>query len=130
MQFFIISPPILWAYHRFHRLVGWAASACLLIIHITCTAWIVNHFSINVVSVHNGMAFGAYYYQKPYCRVGPYVIGILAGLIFFSYRHHKATGEVYDPIAFFVADWIRNSRIVRYVGLLLGLFFINFPIWI
>jgi hypothetical protein len=43
-----------------------------------------------------------YYYVKPYCRVGPYAIGIFVGMILYSYRRFKASGETFDSVCVFL----------------------------
>jgi peptidoglycan/LPS O-acetylase OafA/YrhL len=132
MQFFLITPPILYLYHRFHKVIGWAAIGAMLLCHIICSAVIIhkNDFKVVAVDPKNGPDFMYWYYTKPYCRIGAYAIGVLTGMLLFTFRHYKAKGEVYDPIAFKVCSWLYDSRIVRYIGLAIGLFLINFVIFI
>ncbi len=49
MQFFVITPPILWMYHKVSRIVGWLWVAALVIIHVVCTGWVIHHYDINLV---------------------------------------------------------------------------------
>lgn len=132
MQFFVISPPFLWLYERVHKIFGWIFVFGLIITHALSSGLIARHFDLNVVILapENGMNYFTYWYQKPYCRCGAYGVGIAVGMILFSFRHYKATGEVYDKFALKIATSLFNSRIVRYLGLALGLFFINFCIFI
>jgi peptidoglycan/LPS O-acetylase OafA/YrhL len=71
-----------------------------------------------------------WYYTKPYCRVGPYAIGLICGMLLFTYRRYKFEGEVYDPVAHNICTWFSQLRIIRYAGLLFGLFLINFCMFI
>ena len=132
MQFFIISPPILWLYHKVSKFLGWFLIFGLIICHILCCAFISRHYNFNVVSLDPGNSpnFAWYYYGKPYCRVGPYAVGIGVGLILFAFRHWKATGEVYDPFALSIANSLFKSRIVRYIGLIIGVFLVTFCVFI
>lgn len=94
MQFFVISPPFLWLYHKVSRVIGWICVFGLLCCHIICSALIVRHFDLNVVVLAPGNTpdWMQYFYVKPYCRVGAYAVGIAVGMILFSFRHYKATG--------------------------------------
>ena len=92
MQFFVISPPFLYLYHKVSRLIGWVVVAALIIIHILSAALISRHFHLNVVILSPNPYYMEYYYVKPYCRVGAYAVGIAVGMILFSFRHWKATG--------------------------------------
>ena len=67
------------------------------------------------LSPENSPDWMQYVYTKPYCRVGAYAAGIAVGMILHSFRHWKATGEVYDPFALKIATLMYNSRIVRYL---------------
>jgi hypothetical protein len=132
MQFFVITPPMLWAYHNVSRIIGWVWILCLILLHISMSAWTIYHYDINLVVAAPGnmSKFFKYYYKKPYNRVGAYAIGLLMGMIVFAYRHYKANDEVYDPLALKIAHFFTKNRIVRWIGGLIGVALINFCIFI
>jgi hypothetical protein len=132
MQFFVFTPPILWAYHKFSRWVGWAWITCLIFIHVACSAYVVYDHDINLVVAAPGNTdkFFKYYYPKPYCRVGAYAIGLMMGMIVFTYRHYKANHEVYDPLALKIAHFFTKSAIARWIGGFIGVALINFCMFI
>ena len=90
----------------------------------------VDENNVNLVVVVDNDRWFYRYYTKPYCRVGAYAIGLFCGMIVFSYRHFKAKGEIFDIVAYKVGYWLTEYRAIRYTGFLLGLFFINFCIFI
>ena len=51
MQFFIITPPILYLYHRFSRVIGWVANCLLICISIGMSAYIADYHDYNAVII-------------------------------------------------------------------------------
>lgn len=131
MQFFIISPVILYFYHKYNKKLGWAAIVLLNLLTIVASLGIAYSDNLKqaILSTDNmtpeKATFVNDYYQKPYCRVGPYAIGLAVGMILYSYRHHKETNEVYDPISLAIVKLYHNNT-MRYVLSLLGLFLVLF----
>jgi len=132
MQFFFISPPIFFLYHKGSRLLGWVCVAALCLLAVLYGSLISRHEDYNAVFIAPNNTAGNYmghYYIKPYARVAPYAVGIACGMVLYTYRHYKKTGEVYDKIALFFALSMER-RLIRYFAYLLGLFLINFFIFI
>ena len=131
MQFFIISPIILIVYIKCSKILSWLAIVGLNILGITTAGIIAHHFNLNpsIFSEDNKNNYFNYYYTKPYTRVPPYVFGMACGMIIYSYRHHKKTGEVYDKLALLIGKPLDNI-IVRYTTFFIGLSIINFLIFI
>lgn len=130
MQFFLISPPIFFLYHHVARLLGWLSVLALCICTVLSATLISNAHDFNVVLfAREDTSFMNDYYTKPYCRVAPYAIGIATGLILFSYRHYRKTNQVYDRFALMLGKGLDN-RVIRYCSYALGLFLINFFIFI
>ncbi|KAK3088864.1 hypothetical protein FSP39_024750, partial [Pinctada imbricata] len=90
MQFFLISP--LFLLPLYHNEVLGVILCCLSVVG----TWVAT----GILSTHYGMppslfggggtnAFGNYYqwyYEKPFCRLGPYIVGILTGYALFKSR--------------------------------------------
>jgi len=131
MQFFLISPIILILYIKFSKASAWAFIAGLNILGVVCAGTIAHHFNLNpsIFSSDSGSNYFNDYYTKPYCRIPPYIIGVACGLILYSYREYKKSGRVYDGIALFIGKSIDN-QIIRYSTFTIGLFIINFLIFI
>ena len=69
-------------------------------------------------------------YNKPYCRISAYAIGLAVGFILYSYRRYKATGDVFDPWALKIAFIWRKSFKIRAGFFVFGVGLINFLIFI
>ena len=70
-------------------MIGLTISIIILCANVIATGFILNHYPGSEVGV-----FGPNFFQKvyitPWCRIGPYVIGILVGyLIFLDKKHQK-----------------------------------------
>jgi peptidoglycan/LPS O-acetylase OafA/YrhL len=125
MQFFLITPIILFLYHRIHKLIGWSLLMGLVLTNMLSSGLIASHKNYPVAPDQTFQKI----YTKPYCRVGPYAIGVMFGLIYYTYKHHQKTGKIYDSLAFVVAKLFK-FRPFRYLSYLLGLFLMNYLIFI
>ncbi len=125
MQFFLITPIVLYFYHKIHRMIGWSLLIALTFTHMLSSALIASHYNYSVAP---DLSFQKIY-NKPYCRIGPYVIGIIFGLIYYTYKHHQKTGKIYDSLAFHLSSLLK-LRFFRYISYILGLFLINYFIFI
>jgi len=78
MQFFLITPPLLFAYVMIHPLVGWIISGALAIASVIASAVIVHHNDLasNPISEKNGVDFFKLYYNLPYTRISAYIVGL------------------------------------------------------
>lgn len=130
MQFFLITPPILFLYFKSSRLVGHITCIVMIFVHMIGTWLAVYHNDVKVVCLDNTEEWFAWYYVKPYCRIAPYAIGLFSGMIIYSYRRFEETGEVFDPIALKVGKFIVDNRKWRYIGMVVGLFCINLCLFI
>jgi peptidoglycan/LPS O-acetylase OafA/YrhL len=129
MQFFLITPIILHIYHKISKALGWLILMGLVLTHMLTNALIANHYEYWVGGLASIGASFQKVYVKPYTRVGPYAVGIMFGLIFFSYKHELKTKRVYDSFALSLSKLL-NIRAIRYCSYILGLFLINYLIFI
>ena len=130
MQFFWLSPPLFYIYSKVHKVAGWVLLNLAVALAVVSSAVIADVKDYNIVTMANGMGTeNGDIYIKPYCRAAPYAIGIMCGLILYTHRNYAKTGKIYDNWAFYLGNLLEN-RYIRYAGYLLGLFFINFFIFI
>ena len=97
MQFFWISPPVFYVYYRVSPKAGWALCCLGVALAIVCSAVIAYTKDYNVVILAAGdQTMNDDIYVKPYCRVAPYAIGVMCGLVLYTQRNYAKTGQVYD----------------------------------
>ncbi|CEM15783.1 unnamed protein product [Vitrella brassicaformis CCMP3155] len=93
-QFFLVGIIILWAYFHIHKLVGWLTIGATAVAASISTYIIVtqHHFEVSLTQgVFAGQADPnnnqmTVYYQKPWCRILPYLVGMAAGLLWAEHR--------------------------------------------
>ena len=130
MQFFWISPPVFYIYYKVSQKLGWVLLNVGVVLAIVSSAAISSKEDCNVVLIApTAQEMNDDIYVKPYCRVAPYALGIMCGLVLYTQRNHAKTGKVYDVWAHAIGN-LFHKRYFRYGGYLLGLFFINFFIFI
>ena len=92
MQFFVISPLIIVPLYVWFT-GGLIASSVLLLVSFAITAFVTGFFNLpasqflplvygQVISP-NAPAYSDVIYVKPYCRIGPYIIGLVLGAVFY-----------------------------------------------
>jgi peptidoglycan/LPS O-acetylase OafA/YrhL len=127
MQFFLISPLVLFIYHRSSKVIGWCIFTLLILTDILTNAFI---------SYYNNIPVGGFksedknnmLYIKPYCRIAPYAIGVLFGMLYFTYRKHHNESRIYDMISYKILK-LFHCRYLRYLFYILGLGLISFMLF-
>lgn len=78
MQFYFIAPIVLipWIFGR--KTLGCAISLALVVVHIVCTGVIVYRDNSTLLFRNNSEYFKNVYFA-PWCRVGPFAVGLLLG---------------------------------------------------
>lgn len=56
------------------------------------------------------------YYHKPYCRIGPYLIGLISALYLYSFKNETAQESYFKR----AADRLHNSKYLRWSFYLIG----------
>ena len=102
MQFFVISPLIIIPLYVWFT-GGVIASGFLLLVSFAVTAFVTGFFNLlasqflpiiygQVVSP-DAPAYSDVIYIKPYCRIGPYIIGLVLGAVFY-YEYKPAFSKL------------------------------------
>ncbi|XP_078685750.1 nose resistant to fluoxetine protein 6-like [Branchiostoma floridae x Branchiostoma belcheri] len=116
MQFFVISVPIIWLTFRYF-LVGMITHAVLLLASFGATIGLAMHYNLQPVLTSPGQNPDAvnWIYQKPYCRIGPYLVGIMLG-----YLLYRTRGQVRMHKAVALLGWLAATGIG--MGVVYGLY--------
>ena len=132
MQFFMITPIILYLYYKYARKVGWTILGLLILCTVLCCSILVGVNDYSVVPFDDSKNGGKFdmIYNKPYCRVAAFAIGLGCGWVLYSYYRYKDTKEVFDNQALAIAHSFTRIPVVRYVGFILGVGLISFVIFI
>ena len=84
MQFYIISPPIIWLLFRFLPL-GVISLSVLLCSSLIATGAIAGYYQYDAnIFIKSNPAYSDDIYIKPYCRIAPYLVGLALGYVFFK----------------------------------------------
>ncbi|XP_078685733.1 nose resistant to fluoxetine protein 6-like [Branchiostoma floridae x Branchiostoma belcheri] len=116
MQFFVISVPIIWITFRYF-LVGMITQAVLLLASFGATIGLAIHYNLQPTMSSAGQNPDAMnlYYQKPYCRIGPYLVGTMLG-----YLLYRTRGQVHMHKAVVLLGWLAATGIC--MGVVYGLY--------
>ena len=130
MQFYLLSIPIMYLYVKHSRIFGWAILMMCVTFSIIANGSITynEHLKVKMTDPHNAHYFFDDLYYKPWCRIGPYAVGLMAGFVLHAYKKGK-TGEEFDPLAGAIAHYINNNSTIRLICYTIGLFLINFFIF-
>eukprot|EP00795_Rhopilema_esculentum_P001737 gene1737-16222_t len=108
MQFFLISPFILYMSYWFKWIGSLASNGALILISIIVTGALIGHYKLQSLQVVANLArpqpaasFEDLVYIKPYCRIIPYLAGMLLGYLLF--RKVQIKGQL-KPL-FAVIGW-------------------------
>nr|XP_058949088.1 nose resistant to fluoxetine protein 6-like [Pocillopora verrucosa] len=112
MQFYIIAPAVLFVAYRF-RLRGLIVFVALLLgISFTTTAVIYAHYDLPAVIISKaaldaagrGVDSMSLTYVKPYCRISPYLVGIVTGYLLLHVKDWRLSTKV-QTYLFNMAGW-------------------------
>jgi peptidoglycan/LPS O-acetylase OafA/YrhL len=85
----MITPLLMWLF-VWNKIVGWVVMALLLAGSFLSTALIVHHYDLSsaMVSPRYGR-YMDYIYEKPYCRISPYLVGMALAFALIYVQKHK-----------------------------------------
>ncbi|KAK3607209.1 hypothetical protein CHS0354_031706 [Potamilus streckersoni] len=106
MQFFVVSPILLIALYK-SPIIGGIVSSIFLIASFITSGVIasVNNVSANIITQGGTTGF-LQLYIKPYCRIGPYIVGILTGYILFKTDCNVKIGRIRNLVGWLTATGI------------------------
>ncbi|XP_078365902.1 O-acyltransferase like protein-like isoform X1 [Oculina patagonica] len=112
MQFYIITPAILFTAYRFRLRGLLAITGVLASISFITTAVLIAHYNIAIVQLGaaaqaNGAAgvdSQSLTYEKPYCRIAPYLVGMVLGYILLHGKDWRLPTKVLTYL-FNMAGW-------------------------
>lgn len=120
MQFFLVTPPILYVFSKYSQKLGWILIGLLVIVPMGATAAIAEYNNLNMVMIsEEDRNLISYYYVKPYCRATPYAFGLACGIL--VYNQYREPWKIYMYL---------KSRNLRFLIFALALLMINFLIFI
>lgn len=92
MQFFVVSIVFLFVYLHISKALSYVLQVCTILMSITYVfvMYYINEFHINGnyddMLSPKGTDIYLKMYIKPWARVSPYVLGLLAGILYFRYN--------------------------------------------
>ncbi|XP_066292100.1 nose resistant to fluoxetine protein 6-like [Branchiostoma lanceolatum] len=101
MQFFVIGVPLVYILYRW-QIWGIAANLTLLLASFITTAVISWHYELKWTPGGNWTKT----YIKPYCRIGPYLVGVIVGWLFIKMKPKQTksmTLRLLMPVGWLVA---------------------------
>ncbi|XP_019643423.1 PREDICTED: nose resistant to fluoxetine protein 6-like [Branchiostoma belcheri] len=106
MQFFVIGVPVVYLLSRW-RPVGFALKLALLLSSFIATAVICLHDKLSPSVLGLGQPnFMQDYYMKPWCRIGPYLVGMTVGWLMVRINRksdHRKVMMILAPLGWAVA---------------------------
>ncbi len=119
MQFFVITPPIIYLLFKWPR-AGLCVVLTLLVGAYVSTAVVASMFNIYASVGNYSKDYTRYYYGMPYARIPPYLIGVLVAYWYLQVK--KKDQSISQALAGLVRDNV-FVRIVCYIAGLAGVFF-------
>ncbi|XP_066267576.1 nose resistant to fluoxetine protein 6-like [Branchiostoma lanceolatum] len=101
MQFFVIGVPLIYILYRW-QILGIVVKLALLLASFITTAVISWHYDLKAP---DGLR-GGHYYGKPYCRIGPYLVGVTVGWLLVKKKGKQTkspTVSLLMPVGWLVA---------------------------
>jgi len=98
MQFYVISPIILYGMYKLRLRGALIFNGYLIAVSALVTGLLINHYKLKALEVvadissrpKNGPSFEDIIYTKPYCRIQPYLVGLMLG--YFLFKKYKFQG--------------------------------------
>lgn len=106
MQFFIISPLIIYALYKVPW-VGFGLVGALMSISFAVTGGLMAHYDFTAspstqIATRSSADYASIVYQKPYVRIPPYLVGMILGYIMYRLRDRR----VVIPRIFLALGWV------------------------
>ncbi len=126
MQMFIITPPIIYLLAKWPR-AGLCTILALLVGSYTSTTIVAGIYNIYAAVARLSRDHSKYYYDMPYARIPPYLLGVL-----FAYWYVQAKKE--KSLSQLLSSLVRDSVFVRVFCYIIGgagvFFSIHYQYWV
>eukprot|EP01022_Parablepharisma_sp_SALTPOND_P004886 TRINITY_DN1211_c0_g2_i1.p1 TRINITY_DN1211_c0_g2~~TRINITY_DN1211_c0_g2_i1.p1 ORF type:complete len:734 (-),score=46.33 TRINITY_DN1211_c0_g2_i1:2570-4501(-) len=129
-QMYLLVPPLI-LLHQYKEILAYLAVAFLMCgsIAVQLVTFIYYDLTADLAQSQGGNEFMFRYYQRPYCRINPFLIGIFLAWMYISYKQaqKRAAGSEGEAsmrsktIIERINDAIIGNSIIRYTMYLAGL---------
>lgn len=114
MQFFLISPPLIWLFYH-HRKIGIIALASIQAMCFAACLAILAIYDFSPSYFRAKDNYFQVYYSKPYNRIFPYFIGLLSSLVLYSFKNETREQSVFKRFGDYI-DKTKWFRFFLYIG--------------
>lgn len=96
MQFFMVTPPLIYIQYK-KPIIGWILLSIWLAQDLTTSTVLsaVRGYSPSIITPQPH--FFEQFYQRPYCRAAPYIVGLSSGYLFSYIRRNKPNFKIPMP---------------------------------
>ncbi|KAL4219409.1 hypothetical protein ACF0H5_021989 [Mactra antiquata] len=103
MQFYLISP-LLMIPLFYSPIVGGIVCSVMMVAHFIGTGYVSYHYELKAnVALSEGITSFEEYYMKPWCRIGPYIVGFITGYILYKTECKPKLTKLYNIIGWTLA---------------------------
>ncbi len=114
--------PILCILYSQRKLFGFLALAALFAISVVTQIAVFTKYEISIDIVHRiSPKFWSKYYDKPYCRIAPFLLGVLFAWIYQAKGKTSSGGDTNPSLVVRANSTIRDNAVIRYVMYLAGI---------
>lgn len=117
-QMYLLIPPLVIIYLYSPKL-GYASVYTMMLASFSIQYGLLSYYDIgyfyDTTGSRDGPSIGTIYYGKPWCRINPFLIGIIFAWMYLSHKNKETTG-----IASLINNTIKNSIIFRYALYIIG----------
>ena len=84
MQMFLILPWLM-IFYRINKFIGYSILILCLVANLVASFYISWYYKLGI-GTNEPDKFNEHFYQMPWVRATPYLVGILAGILYYEYK--------------------------------------------